>query len=158
MRNHTIRAVLMAMIAAIALFGSDNSIGTWKMNFDKSRFPAAVATRPKGVWIEYEAIEGGVKATTRAELPDGRKVTGGYTAKYDGKDYPVTGATTDSISIRQIDANTFFVEEKKTGGKRHTQGQKVISPDGKTMTFTLEGTDDEGKPIKAMYVYEREQR
>ncbi len=156
MRSHSIQTVLVSMMFTIALFGSDNSLGTWKLNFEKSRFPTAVANPPKGVWIEYQAMEGGVKATTRAELSDGRRVTGGYTARYDGKDYPVTGAATDTISIRQVDANTFFVEEKKTGGKRHTQGQKVISPDGKIMTFTLEGTDDEGKPIKAVYVYEKE--
>ena len=73
------------------------------------------------------------------------------------KEYPTNlGGTVDLMSLRQVDANTFMIDERKNDGKRHQHGRKVISADGKTMTFTVEGTDEEGKPFKAVWVYDRQ--
>ena len=49
-----------------------------------------------------EASDGGVKVTTTGEYMDGTPINGSFTAKYDGKEYPVTGAPWDTISIKQI--------------------------------------------------------
>ena len=103
-----------------------------------------------------EASDGGVKSTATGQRKDGTAINSSYTAKYDGKEYPVTGAPWDTISIKQIDANTFTAETKKTGGKYHTTGRTVISKDGKAMTVTNKGTDAEGKPVKNKIVYEKQ--
>ena len=80
------------------------------------------------------------------------------TVKYDGKSAPCsgTGSQFDSISMKQLDANTFTSETKKTGGKYHTTGRTVISKDGKTMTNTSKGTDADGKPISFNIVYDKQ--
>jgi hypothetical protein len=150
MRKLSRKLALCAAITTATLFAADNSIGTWKMNFAKSTFPNATATLPKSVLIVYEALDGGVKATTIAELKDGKTNKGGYTARYDGKEYPQTSPSADTISLRQIDANTFSIEEKKTGGSYRTSGRKVVSEDGLTLTFTREGTDADGKAIRSL--------
>ena len=104
----------------------------------------------------YEAIDGGVKQTATGERQDGTKINGGYTAKYDGKEYPVTGTTWDTTSMKQIDANTFTFENKKTGGKYHVTGRTIISKDGKTMTTTTKGTNAEGQPSSSTIIYEKQ--
>jgi hypothetical protein len=68
----------------------------------------------------------------------------------------VTGLGWDTTSIKQVDANTFTTENKKTGGKYHTTGRTVISKDGKTMTITAKGTNEDGKPYSTTAVYEKQ--
>jgi hypothetical protein len=155
MRHRCAFIPIICVITSLAIFGADNSIGLWKMNFEKSSPMAAPEVR-KSVSIVYEAIDGGIRATTKIEYLDGRTSTGGYTAKYDGKEYPTNLGRVDIISLRQVDANTFVIDERKKGGKRHQHGQKVISAGGKTMTFSVEGTDEEGNGFKSIWVYERQ--
>ena len=59
-------------------------------------------------------------------------------------------------SVKQIDANTFTLEVKKTGGKYHSKGRMVISKDGKTMTLTTKGTNAEGKKSSGKFIYEKQ--
>ena len=108
--------------------------------------------------IELSApnMAGGVKVTSTGQRKDGTAINASYTVKYDGKEYPVTGAAWDTVSIKQIDANTFTSEQKKTGGKYHTTGRTVISKDGKTMTITNKGTNADGKPSSATLIYEKQ--
>ena len=87
---------------------------------------------------------------------DGTPINSSYTAKYDGKEYPVTGAPWDTISVKQTDANTLTTELKKTGTKFHTKGRTVVSKDGKTMTVTGKGTDADGKPLTTTIVYDKQ--
>jgi hypothetical protein len=69
-----------------------------------------------------------------------------FRGKYDGSAAEVTGSGTpyDSISIKQVNANTLTYEAKQTNGKYHASGRTVISKDGKTMTTTAKGTDTNG--------------
>jgi hypothetical protein len=57
-----------------------------------------------------------------------------YTAKLDGKDYPVKGAYTyNSVSLRRVDAST--IEETRTrDGKVVAVYKMIVSTDGKKMT------------------------
>jgi hypothetical protein len=104
----------------------------------------------------HEAIDGGVKVTVTGQRKDGTPINVGYTAKYDGKDYPVTGGRWDTISIKQVDANTFTFERQKTDGTYHATGRTVISKDGKTMTQTIESTEAQGKLTKRKSIYEKQ--
>jgi hypothetical protein len=58
--------------------------------------------------------------------------------------------------MKQVNANTFTFEAKKTGGKYHTTGRTVISKDGKTMTTTAKGTNADGKPYSAKLISEKQ--
>jgi hypothetical protein len=103
-----------------------------------------------------EPSAGGVKQTVSGLRKDNGAIKSTFTAKYDGKEYPVTGAPWDRISMKQVDANTFTVEMKNSRGKYHVSGQMVISKDGKTLTLTTQGTGSEGKPITGTMVYDRQ--
>jgi hypothetical protein len=156
MRSIAAKLVIGVAIAAIGLFGADNSIGTWKRNVAKSKITPEAKNPIKSLTFVYEASDGGVKRTVTGERQDGTAIKSSSTVKYDGKEYPVTGSTWDTISIKQIDANTFTSETKKTGGKYHATSRMVISKDGKTMTTTTKGTNAEGQPFTGTAVYDKQ--
>jgi len=61
-----------------------------------------------------------------------------YLAKFDGQDYPYKGDPgTTSVSLKKIGANS-IEETDKRNGKVITVGRMTVSPDGKTMTVTVE--------------------
>jgi hypothetical protein len=156
MRKILARLVIGVAITAIGVCGADNSLGTWKRNVTKSKSSTPNANPIKSLTTVREASDGGVKVTSTGERMDGTAINSSYTAKYDGKEYPVTGAPWDTISIKQIDANTFTSDTKMTGGKYHTKGRTVISKGGKTMTTTIKGTNAEGKPTTGTLVYDKQ--
>ena len=156
MRSVLVKVFISLAITSIGLFGADNSIGTWKRNVEKSKSTPPIANPVKSLTLKYEAIDGGVKVTVTGERKDGTAINSSYTAKYDGKENPVTGATWDTTALKQIDANTFTFENKKTGGKYRVTGRSVISKDGKTMTTTTKGTNAEGQPSSGTFLYEKQ--
>ncbi len=89
-------------------------------------------------------------------MADGSSINSGYTSKYDGSPSAMEGTIWDTISVKQVDADTFTNESKKGGGSYHTIAQVKISADGKTMTVTSKGTNAEGKPLNSTFVYEKQ--
>jgi hypothetical protein len=149
------RLVIGVAITAIGMFAADNSIGTWKYNSDKSK-PAGSTMFNSRTDVREATPDGGVKVTRTEVLKTGASSHGTFTFKYDGKEYPATGTRFDTISAKQVDANTTDWEVKKTDGKLHQKARNVVSKDGKTLTVTIKGTDAEGKPAPGTYVYDRQ--
>lgn len=149
----------LAITSAAAAFAADNSLGTWKMNAAKSKFspgPPPV----KSLNTTREADGDGVKVTTTGERADGSAINATYTAKFDGSTASVSGqgAPYDTISLKQVNANTFTYETKNSTNKYHAVGRIVVSADGKTMTMKAKGTDAEGKPLSVTLVYEKQEQ
>jgi hypothetical protein len=151
------RSLVVWAIATAAVFGADNSIGTWKLNLAKSNYTPAPMPL-KSYMVTREAKRGGVKVTILGERTDGTIVNATYTAKFDGSPTAVegTGAPYDTMSIKQVDANTFTYEAKKTGGKYQANGRLEVSKDRKTLTIESKGTDGDGKPMSLTLVTERQ--
>jgi hypothetical protein len=155
MRRILSKTFLVLAITAIAAFGADNSLGTWKLNVEKSKYtPAPLPI--KSLTSMREAADGGVKTTTTGEQANGTPINSTSTIKYDGKDYPVTGAPWDTVRVKQINANTFTGESKQSNGKYHSTGRTVISKDGKTMTTTTKGTNADGVAFAGTLVYDKQ--
>src|SRR5579863_3188457 len=115
MRNIFVKLFIGATITAIGAFGADNSLGNWKLNLEKSVYSPGPPT-VKSLTAARQASDDGVKTISTGELANGDSINSSYTAKYDGKDYPVTGAPWDTVAITQLDANTFTSASKKSGG------------------------------------------
>ncbi len=148
MRNIVTKLMIGLTIAAIGAFAADNSLGTWKLNMEKSKFSPAAPV--KSLTTTREA------AGTTGEQADGTAINASYTATYDGKECPATGAPYDEIAIKQVNANTFTFTQKKKDGKYSVTGRSVISKDGKTMTNTLKGTNADGKAYNATMVWDKQ--
>jgi hypothetical protein len=154
MRNVVTQIAIGVVITAIGAFAADNSLGTWKLNMEKSKFSPAAPV--KNLSTTREASDGGVKVTTTGERTDGVPIDSTYTASYDGAESSVTGAPYDTISIKQANGNTFIYAAKKKDGKYSVTGRSVVSKDGKTMTNTIKGTAADGKPYSATMVWEKQ--
>jgi hypothetical protein len=138
------------------MYAADMQVGTWKMNLAKSKFsPANLAPKSSTSKIE-ETADGGIKVTVDAVDADGKTIHYTFTAKYDGKDYPVTGdPNRDMVSYKRIDDSTYDATSKK-GGKVTTTTHIVISKDGKTRTLTVTGTNAQGQKVNHTQVYDKQ--
>jgi hypothetical protein len=149
--------VLAIGLTTTAFAADDNSVGTWKANVDKTKYSPS-PWPVKSVTTVREAAPGGIKVTNSGERTDGTPINTTYTAKYDGSPATVSGQGSpyDTVSLKQIDANTFTYDAKKSDGKYHAHGRLVVSADGKTMTLTVKGTDPNGKPLNMTLVYDKQ--
>jgi hypothetical protein len=156
-RMFSLALVVLAITTTSAALGPDNSIGTWKANVTASKYTPA-PWPVKSLTVVREAVPGGVKVTNSGERRDGTAINTSYVANYDGTPASVTGqgAPYDTISIKQVDANTFTYEAKNTTGKYRASGRTVISSDGKTMTTTAKGMDADGNAMTMKLVYDKQ--
>jgi hypothetical protein len=155
LRFLAVPTVLVAM-ATIAL-GADNTIGTWKYNPAKSKVAPGVPAITN-MTATRESTPGGVKITMKGERVDGSKIDNVTDAKYDGKPVSVAGPGLrwDTAAIKQINADTFTEERSKQGGKFHSTVRTVVSKDGKIMTSTTKGSDENGKAFTAVAVFDKQ--
>ena len=155
MRKIAAKLVVGMAITAIAMFAADNSVGTWKFNPAKSKTTAADQMKGRTDVLEAKP-DGGMKVTRSEESSKGESSKATFSFKYDGKEYPSTGTRFDTITSKQVDANTSTWEVKRADGKYHQTGKNVVSKDGKTLTQTFKGTDSDGKPVHGTNVYDRQ--
>jgi formylglycine-generating enzyme required for sulfatase activity len=148
-------ALLCAALAlAVTAAAADQHSGTWKMNPDKSKYSPGPA--PKSTTVKVEADEKGVKIDAEIVNADGSPAHVQYDAKFDGKDYPVTGiAYADAVSVKRIDANTIEATMKK-GGQVTMIVTTKLSNDGKTRTATFKGKDAEGHAVHNVVVSDKQ--
>ena len=139
---------------ATLLVAADPTVGTWKLNTAKSKYSPGPA--PKSATITYEETADGIKRMGESVEADGTKTSFEYTAKYDGKDYPVTGSDTfDMIALKRINDRTTQATLKKSG-KVVSTARRVVSKDGKMLTLTITGTNAKGQKMKNIAVYDKQ--
>lgn len=156
MRSRLATFVILGL--ALLVFGNlawaDHHIITWKLNVAKSKYSPGPA--PKSSTLKIESQKDGVKVSLNSVNAEGQPVHFDYTAKFDGKDYPVTGwATADQVSVKRIDENTMESVMKK-GGKIVSTTRSVISKDGKTRTSTQKGKNAQGQDTNNTLVYDKQ--
>ena len=132
--------------------GDNRVIGTWTLVVDKSRYNPGPP--PQSQTRTYEVQPKGIRTTIQTVLADGQTTTVSYTANYDSVEYRVTGsATADGIKLTQIDASTAEAKLMHAGRIVGT-ARRVVSPDGRTMTITLQ---DVRGTVQNMAYYEKRQ-
>ncbi|HYN10622.1 MAG TPA: hypothetical protein VES67_24775 [Vicinamibacterales bacterium] len=147
-------ATLLVGIASVTALAqsSDPLIGDWKLNVEKSK-----ATGFQSGATKIEATGDSVKFTVDLAGTDGTKHHWSFTAKYDGKDYPVTGNTPygNVVALTRVDARTIRVTTKQDG--KVTVNQTIaVSADGKTRTTTTKGTNVKGQAVDSVSFYEKQ--
>jgi hypothetical protein len=133
---------------------ADSIVGTWTLNAAKSTY--SPGPPPKSLTVKFEAAGDGIKSTADTVASDGSSAHTEYTANYDGKDYPLKGMKdADTVSLTRIDANSTVRTDKKAGKVVRTYTRK-LSADGKTITTTITGTDEQGRTINNTVVLDRQ--
>ncbi len=146
--------LLGALALAVTAAAADQHSGTWKMNPAKSKYSPGPA--PKSTTVKVEADEKGVEIDAKIVNADGSPTHVEYDAKFDGKDYPVTGLpNADTVSVKRIDADTIEATMKK-GGQVTMIVTTKVSKDGKTRTSTFKGKDAEGHEVHNVVVSDKQ--
>jgi|SRR5580700_888871 hypothetical protein len=148
-------AKVFGMLAlGMTLSAADPAIGTWKLNVAISNYTPGPP--PKSATITYEETADGIKRTGESVDAEGKITSFQYTAKYDGKEYPVTGSDLyDTITIKRINDHTAEATLKKSGNVV-SKARRVVTNDGKAMTLTISGTSPKGKKMHNVAVYDKQ--
>ena len=143
MKTRTLLAALMVVLSGVALsLAADVDVtanmGTWKLNEAKSQFSPGAT---KNQTVVYAPAGDMVKVTTDGTNKDGKPVHTEWTGKFDGKDYPVTGAPEyDSRSYIPSGKHSLSMTIKKAG-KVVVTGKITVALDGKSRTVTTTGSE-----------------
>src|ERR1700674_829654 len=138
----------------VAPAAADQHSGTWKMNPAKSKYSPGPA--PKSITVKINSDAENITLSSDGIDASGNPTHVEYTAKYDGKDYPITGApNADTVAIERIDPDTLQSTVKKAGQIVMTI-RTVLSDNGKTRTSTFTGKDAEGHDINNIVVYDKQ--
>jgi hypothetical protein len=154
MKTRTIGLTLaFCFLGAAACLAADPQIGRWKLNEAKSKITPGTL---KNTQVVCSSMFGQMKVKSDGIDANGRPIHIGWSGKFDGKDYPVSGdPNSDTRSYTKANERTLTTANKKNGKVRVT-GQVVISADGKTRTVTINGTTPKGKRFKNVAVYDKQ--
>ena len=159
MRRASMAFAVLFMLAPVVQFAQGTPagnpmLGTWKLDPAKSRFSPGPAL--KGQTAKLEAADGGMKVVADRIESDGKPTHFEWTAKFDGKDYPVKGDPgRDAVSVRKIDDYTLEITNKKAGKVLSTI-RAVYARDGKSRTETTTGTNPQGQKIENVTVWAKQ--
>jgi hypothetical protein len=152
-KRSIVLAIAVCLVGLSSSFAQSPQMGTWKLNEAKSKIPAGMM---KNTTVTYSMEGDSVKVTTDGTSGDGSPLHTEWTGKFDGKDYPLTGAPdADTRSYTKVDDHTLTLENKK-GGIVTTSGRAVVSADGKTRTLTTSGKNAAGKTLTGKSVYDKQ--
>ncbi len=154
MKTKTIVMTVAVCVMAVAVcFASNPNMGTWKLNEAKSKIPPNAT---KNNTVVYEAAGDKIKVTVDGIDGAGKPQHSEWTGKFDGKDYPLTGdPNADMRSYKKIDDRTTELTNKKAD-KVTATARIVVSPDGKSRTVTVSGTDPSGKKVSYPAAYDKQ--
>src|SRR3989454_6802210 len=149
MKRALIAAGVLFVFCSVIVFAqataAKNMAGTWKLDPAKSKY--SPGPTPKSQIAKLEAVDGGLKVVSDRVEADGKTTHFEWTAKFDGKDYPVKGDPgRDAVSVKKIDDYTLDITNKKAG-KVLTTIRAVYAKDGKSRTETVTGTDAQGRKV-----------
>jgi len=106
--------LLVALALNVSAAAADKQSGTWKMNPAKSTYSPGPA--PKSITVKVDSDADNIKLSSDGIDAAGNPTHVEFTAKYDGKDYPITGVpNADTIALKRIDARTTESTAKKAG-------------------------------------------
>jgi hypothetical protein len=149
-------AVICLGVSGLVMAQDNPLVGTWKLNLDKSKYSAGTA--PKSMTRTVSVDGENVKYSFEGVGSDGAALTYGFTVKYDGKDYDVTGSGpygADHIAIKRINSHSYSATLKKDG-KIVGTSTATVSKDGKTVTVAGKGKDAKGNSVEATQVYDKQ--
>jgi hypothetical protein len=146
--------LLVALVLNVSAAPADEHSGTWKMNPTKSNYSPGPA--PKSITVKIVSDADDMKLTSDGIDAAGKPTHVEFTAKYDGKDYPITGIqNADTVALERLDASTIRSTTKK-GDQVVMTVTSVISKDGKTRTATFKGKNAEGVDVNNVVVYDKQ--
>jgi len=144
------RLTLLFAVAFVLIAQADHTnafTGTWKLNVEKSKFigpapqSATVTIAPDGSFT-FEGVD-----------QKGQPHKWSHAWSVD-KEVPVDGIDNGTI-MTKLQGHTAD-DVMKIGGKTVQKVHAVLSPDGKTITATIDATDPQGRSVHNVEVYDKQ--
>ena len=150
----SVRTILAFLALSISLAAAEDPFsGVWKLNLEKSKLPPPL---PKSQIVRITVLGSAIEMSEELVTGSGEHMIISVKARFDGKDYPVTGAPfADTAAYVRLDRTTIKGTGKKAG-KVVMNETVVVSPDGRTVTGTYSGTDATGKQVTAIAVFDKQ--
>jgi len=144
-------AVWLTMTAVV--LAANPHLGTWKLNENKSKFPAGAA---KNTTVTYTPAKGDmVKCAVDGVDKDGKPIRWTWVGKFDGKPYQIKGSPSfDTLTYKPVNDRTNETTAAKAG-KVVMTGTITVAKDGKSRLVKLTGTDANGKKFTEMTYYDK---
>jgi hypothetical protein len=156
-RRFVLSIVILAVPFRLALAQTaEPLIGVWNVDIFKSTY--VTGQPPVRRTITFEAQSDGVKftqETTNQGFNTSETIKVEYTAKIDGKDYPIMNSGLDTVALKKIDATTYERIGKIKGMQTETATMK-LSNRNRTMTITTRGTTDAGAEYARTEVFSKQ--
>jgi opacity protein-like surface antigen len=158
MRRLVLLVILALAVTSAALFAQavEPLIGVWTVDVFKSTY--VTGQPPVRRVITFEAAGDNLKftqETTNQGFNISETVKVEYTAKIDGKDYPIMNSGLDTVALRKIDPTTYERLGKIKGMQTETATMK-LSNRNRTLTITTKGTTDAGAEYARTEVFNRQ--
>jgi|ERR1043166_1044744 len=156
------RRLILLMLAALAIpsiaraQAADPLIGVWNVDVFKSTY--VTGQPPVRRVITFEAAGDSLhftQETTNQGFNTSETIKVEYTAKVDGKDYPIMNSGLDTVALKKVDAATYERIGKIKGMQTETATMK-LSNRNKTMTITTKGVTDSGNEYSRIEVFNKQ--
>ena len=139
--------VAVSLAASAADMPAGGFAGTWTANFAKSKFPG----RPPQV--DMATVDPAGTVTINETNAEGKSITWHY-KPVEGQAVTVIGRDNTTVLVKKVNDHTN--EQIWNSNGRTNRSKAVLSKDGKTTTFTMDGTDKDGKPFHELVVYDKQ--
>jgi hypothetical protein len=152
MAGATLLGLAIAALPQAGIAQSDPATGLWQLNFAKSRYRLL----PKSETVYVQAEGQNLKLTSVGISAEGNSYSAVDTWIFDRMPHPVTGYPRfDAVTSTRVNAYTINNSRIKAGKLVETE-TVVVSPDGKTATSTVTGTNANGQQINIVEVYDKQ--
>ena len=144
------------LVATFVVVSAQSGVpnGNWKLNVAKSKGSPTLPYKTASLVIH--PVGPATMTMIESVGADGATLHWNYTGMYDGKDVPISGNPAyDMASRKSVNATTTETTYKKAG-KVVVVNTNVLSADGKTLTVTTKGVDEQGRPVNSVLVFERQ--
>jgi len=138
----------VSLMAGAAGIPAGGFAGTWTANFQKSKFPGPA---PK---VDMCTIDSDGTVTVNETSADGKVTSWHYTPEQ-GKPVPVIGRDNVTVMVRKLNDHTNVHTWTGINGQP-AKSKSILSQDGKTTVFTMDGKGKDGKPFHEMVVYDKQ--
>jgi hypothetical protein len=143
----TFSLVAISLTVKAADMPAGGFAGTWKANFAKSKFPGPPPQ------VDECTIDPDGTVTINEVSPEGKSITWHY-KPIEGQAVPIVGRDNTTVLVKKINDHTN--EQTWTSNGKTNKSKAVLSKDGKTTTFNMDGIDKDGKPFHELVVYDKQ--
>lgn len=154
------RALLMLLTIAVPVAlvaqAGDPLVGVWNVDIFKSEYLTGQPPVRRVLTIEAAADSLHVtQETTNQGFNTSETIKQEFTAKLDGKDYPIMNSGLDTVALKKMDATTYQRIGKIKGMQTETATMK-LSNKNRTLTITTKGTTDAGAEYARTEVFNKQ--